>query len=243
MWISAGLVAGAAVLTGTAMAASDNGTAATTTAATTDQSQPKAHHAQFDNSALLSLLQIDQATLKQELKAGKSLADIAAEKGVAEQQVIDTLVQQATQRIDQAVQNGKLTQDKADQMKAKLADRVKAMVEKKGGPAFSKHEHGEKGGQLKEVATVLGITPQDLMTQLKQGKSIAQIAQDKGMTEDQVVNALLDKEKARITKFVEKTGWEQEAKGDRETKDDQTQQQQQQQQPQQSADQTQTQAQ
>ena len=67
-----------------------------------------------------------------ELRSGKSLADVAKEKGVDEQAVIDGLVSAASTRIDQAVKDGKLAQDKADAMKAKLPDRIKALVEHQG---------------------------------------------------------------------------------------------------------------
>jgi hypothetical protein len=87
----------------------------------------------FANQELLSLLKIDSNALQTELKAGKSLADIAQEKGVQEQQVIDLLVKQSEQRNDEAVKSGKLTQDKADQMKSKEQDRIKQQVEHKGG--------------------------------------------------------------------------------------------------------------
>ncbi len=67
-----------------------------------------------------------------ELRSGKSLADVAKAKGLDEQKVIDSLVSAADARIDQAVKDGKLAQDKADTMKAKLPDRIKALVEHQG---------------------------------------------------------------------------------------------------------------
>jgi hypothetical protein len=109
---------------------------------TQQSGQPKGANRQyqrkslFDNQELLSLLKIDSATLKQELKAGKSLADIAAEKKVPEQQVIDLMVKDSAQRIDQSVQSGKVSQDKATQMKAKMQEQIKKNVERKGGFGF-----------------------------------------------------------------------------------------------------------
>jgi hypothetical protein len=130
---------------GLAIAAITGCSSTNTTAANQQQSAPAKqdqgqstqkkgqHKGQADNQELLSLLKIDSNTLQEDFKAGKSLADIAAEKGVPEQQVIDLLVKQSAQRTDEAVKSGKLTQDKADQMKAKEPDRIKKSVEHKGG--------------------------------------------------------------------------------------------------------------
>jgi predicted DNA-binding protein YlxM (UPF0122 family) len=198
-------------ITGSAFAANNTTSSTPTQAASTTQAVSTQHanlfkHKanQFEDQKLLTLLNIDAQTLKQDLKAGKSLADIAAEKNITEQQVIDLLVTDATQKLDQAVQSGKLTQDKADKMKTNLTDKIKKVVERKGTFHEGKKKQGFAGGYLKDAADVLGTTPQDLLSQLKTGKSLAQIAQAKNMTEQQLVDALLQKSKDRLTKMVEK---------------------------------------
>jgi hypothetical protein len=200
-------------ITGSVYAASSTTTSTDTAQQQATDNQVKEKHG-HSNQELLTLLGIDDATLKQDFKAGQSLADIATAKTVDEQKVIDLLVSQESQRIDQAVTAGKLTQAQADQKKAKLADEVKQRVEHKGG--FGR-EHGHEEGGLKDVASVLNTTTTDLQTQLKAGQTIAQIAQAKGISEDSLINQLLQKDKDRLTKMVEKT-WQQ--KDDGETKDD-----------------------
>ena len=76
------------------------------------------------SDVLTGVLGIDADTLQTELRDGKSLADIATENGVDPQAVIDALVAEATTEIDQAVTDGKMDADRADQMKADLADRI-----------------------------------------------------------------------------------------------------------------------
>jgi hypothetical protein len=122
-------------------ASASNSSSQPTQQATQQTSQPSSDNGQanhkgqgpYENQELLSLLKIDSNTLQSDLKAGKSLADIAQEKGVQDQQVIDLLVKQSAQKADEAVKSGKLTQDKADQMKGKEQDRIKQEVERKGG--------------------------------------------------------------------------------------------------------------
>lgn len=83
--------------------------------------------------AAATALGTDAATLRQALRDGKSIADVAAEKGVAVDTVVKALSDAATVKIDQAVTDGKLTQTQADSMKASLTERITAMVNAKGG--------------------------------------------------------------------------------------------------------------
>lgn len=66
-----------------------------------------------------------------ERQSGKSLVEIAKEKGIAEQQVIDAIIKQRTQNIDAAADAGRITKEKADQVKAAMTEQVKQMVNAK----------------------------------------------------------------------------------------------------------------
>jgi hypothetical protein len=79
--------------------------------------------------AVADAIGIDEATLRTELQ-GSTIAAVAANHGVDVQTVIDTLVTDATTRIDQAVTNGKLTQSEADTIKSQLTDRITDAVNK-----------------------------------------------------------------------------------------------------------------
>lgn len=73
-----------------------------------------------------------------ELRAGKTLAAVAAEQGVAVDALIDALVGTATERIAAAVEAGKLEQARADELRAGLRDKITTMVNEgtpgRGGP-------------------------------------------------------------------------------------------------------------
>ena len=68
-----------------------------------------------------------------ELRSGSSIADVAREHNVDPQKVIDAYVAKADARLDKAVQNGKLTQDKADKLKAKAPELAAKVVNKTRG--------------------------------------------------------------------------------------------------------------
>jgi hypothetical protein len=76
------------------------------------------------SDALTELLGIDAATLREELESGSTLAEVATAHGVDTQVVIDTLVTAAAAQIDQAVTDGRIDADKADEIKATLEERV-----------------------------------------------------------------------------------------------------------------------
>ncbi len=73
--------------------------------------------------------------LKDALKNGKSIAQVAKEHDKSVDDIVDAIVKESTSDIDQAVKDGKLDSSKADEIKQKLRDRVKKLVnrERRGG--------------------------------------------------------------------------------------------------------------
>jgi hypothetical protein len=71
---------------------------------------------------------IEPRELVEQLRQGKSIAEVATEHGVDPQTVIDALVAKANERIDQAVANGHLDADRAAQLKEKAPERIAKLV-------------------------------------------------------------------------------------------------------------------
>jgi hypothetical protein len=71
---------------------------------------------------------VSEDDLKQALKDGKSIAQVAKEHDKSADDVGDAIVKKATSAIDQTVKDGKLDSKKADEIKQKLPDRVKQLV-------------------------------------------------------------------------------------------------------------------
>jgi len=86
------------------------------------------------NSELLALLKLDADQLRKEMKAGKSLAEIAAAQGVSKDAVITMLTKQKEQKLAEAVKAGKLTQKQAEKRIETFASFVKQRVEQKSAP-------------------------------------------------------------------------------------------------------------
>jgi polyhydroxyalkanoate synthesis regulator phasin len=81
-----------------------------------------------DGEVTAQLLGIDVEALRDELKAGNSIADIAVANGVDPQTVIDALIIEAEGHVDLMVEDGRLTDDEATTMKERIAERVTARV-------------------------------------------------------------------------------------------------------------------
>jgi hypothetical protein len=75
---------------------------------------------------------ITSEELRTAVRDGSTIAEVAEANDVDVQTVIDKLVADAETRLDEAVANGRLTEDQAAEIKANLPDRVTAMVNGEG---------------------------------------------------------------------------------------------------------------
>jgi DNA-binding CsgD family transcriptional regulator len=155
-----------------------------------------------DNTELLALLKIDAAKLKEEWKAGKSLAEIAAAQGVSAEAVIELLTKQHEAKLAEAVKAGKLTQEQADKLKEKTAERVKAFVENPHvgrGHGFGGKWHLKDNAEL---LALLKIDAEKLKEEWKAGKSLAEIAAAQGVSTEAVIELLTKQHEAKLAEAV-----------------------------------------
>ncbi|WP_289142512.1 hypothetical protein [uncultured Brevibacillus sp.] len=157
-----------------------------------------------ENSELLSLLKLDADKLQEELKAGKSLAEVAEAQGVDTDDVVALLVKEQEARLAEAVKSGKLTQEQADKMTENASERVKKQVENThAGKGFDKGR-GFGGGHEKneELLSLLKLDADKLQEELKSGKSLAEVAKAQGVDTDDVVALLVKEQEAKLAEAV-----------------------------------------
>ncbi len=144
-------------------------------------------------------------------KAEQAVLDDAAKRlDVTPDQLRDALSQAQDAQIDQAVKDGKLTQKQADAIKARRKQSGRVLG---GGPGrlgggghrfgrgFGPH-HGPAGAIFPDLAKALGVTREQLKTQLRDGKSIADIAKAQGKSLDDVRSSLKADAKTAADKAV-----------------------------------------
>ena len=154
--------------------------------------------------AILKDAGVTKDELKQGATEGKTFGEIITaygSKSVAQEKT-DALAA-LDKRVTEAVTAGKLTQAQADKIKAEApAAFDKFMAAKPGdhkpSPAQGKIAAIGKDA-LQTVAETIGITPEELKTQLAGGKSIAEIA---GPKTDAVIAALTTKANTAIDKAI-----------------------------------------
>lgn len=176
-----------------------------TQAATTPvQTMHHGHRGEWLGKGIAGYLGLNQKTLRTDLQAGQSLAQIAAAQGKTEQDVINYIESSAKAKLDKQVQNGKLSQVQETKRLAKMDSHVKGFVEHKGVLAKSPGQPTllQRSGGLHGVAKALKITPQTLRADLKNGQTILQVAQGKGVSESMLTSQLQSNLKGRLDKLV-----------------------------------------
>jgi hypothetical protein len=129
-----------------------------------------------DLDAAASYLGLTTANLLTQLQGGKTLSAVAdATSGKSTGGLVAALVAHEKQELADAVAAGKLTQAQADQLGSTLTQRFNDFVthsgsRPSGGPG------GRHGGGFDAAAGYLGTTESELLTQLRAGKTLAQIA-------------------------------------------------------------------
>lgn len=148
-------------------------------------------------------------------RAADYLAKLAANLGVSVDQLKAANLATQHQLIDEAVAAGRLTAEQAAQLKERLAQADGRHF----GPVLPRvHRHhpgnapGGPGGLriapanvLAPVSEFLGIDPQTLMSELRAGKSLAQIAQERGKTRDELKAVLTAQFGAMVDQLIDRS--------------------------------------
>ena len=132
--------------------------------------------------------------------------DVAARLGTTPEKLRTAFREALAARIDAAVKAGKLTPEQGAKLKERLADAKGLGLRLRGRLAHHQRAfvHGIRlrTHRLGPLASYLGITPQELRSELRSGKSLAQIATAHGKTVDGLVGAITQKAKERLDKAV-----------------------------------------
>jgi polyhydroxyalkanoate synthesis regulator phasin len=114
-------------------------------------------------------------------------ARVAAHLGVTEQQLVDAFKTARVEMLDEAVAAGKISPEEAEQ--------VRQRIEESQGLGLGLGLRGWRihalGGIVSSVAETLDMTPREIAQDLRQGQSLAEIGQAKGVSTDTLKSAIL----------------------------------------------------
>lgn len=160
-------------------------------------------------------LDMTAADLVTELQGGKSIAQVAEEKGVDLQTIVDAAVAQHTTMVNAMVQTGQLTQEQADAMTALMTANLTAELSDTTGLGMGMGMGfgqdfdrgfgfgGAENSLITIAAEQLDMTAADLVTELQGGKTIAQVAEEKGVDLQTIVDAAVAQHTTQINAMVE----------------------------------------
>ena len=118
--------------------------------------------------------------------------DAAKQLGVTPSALTAALKKALENRIDAAVAAGRLTKEQGEELKQRIeSGDLPLFFGPRGGP----HEHF---GELDAAASYLGLTEAQLDEQLDSGKTLAQVAKDRGKSVDGLIQALVDAATKRL---------------------------------------------
>jgi polyhydroxyalkanoate synthesis regulator phasin len=130
--------------------------------------------------------------------------DAADQLGVEPSELSDALKEALKNRVDEAVEEGRLTEEQGRELKERIDAGETPLV----FPGFGRHGgfglgHGQFG-KLDTAAEYLGLTEEQLGDRLRKGETLAEIARAEGKSVDGLVDALDAKANEKIDKAVEK---------------------------------------
>ena len=147
---------------------------------------------------------VTDADIKTALDSGKSLYDLAVEKGITDTQMKEYMITEGTKRIDDAVTNGKMTAEQAAAAKTKLNEASANWNFKDKGNGMMNGFKGMGGGHniLSSLLKEKGATDADIKSALDSGKSLYDLAIEKGITDAQMKEYMITEGTKRIDDAV-----------------------------------------
>ncbi len=107
-------------------------------------------------SGVAEVIGVDAETLRTELAGGATVADVATANGVEVEAVVDVIVTERTERIESAVERGRLTDDEAAERLAGLEEQVTTRVEQGRPDDAQGLRGGQRGPRGPQVADAAG---------------------------------------------------------------------------------------
>jgi len=184
----------------------------TTGAATAPRAQGKGFARHFGNgkgflAPVAGFLGISTTDLQTALQNGQTLAQIGQAHGKSASDLTTFLKNQLKTQLDKAVANGKITSQQETTVLNNADSRFGKLINvsfKQNGPKPGMAWRGAGFGRayLPTVAKTLGMNVSDVQTELKSGKTLAQIATEHGKTSTDLETAIINGLKPQLDKLM-----------------------------------------
>lgn len=144
--------------------------------------------------------------LNQSAEADQSLSDLISANGDDPAQISADAQATATERINTAVSEGRLSQEEADEMLANLPSAIEIILNNPLPRPQNGPNPDQRGQELREAANViaesLGMTPEELLQAWRDGSTLSEIITANGGDVAAVTQTLIDAATERINTAV-----------------------------------------
>lgn len=127
------------------------------------------------------------------------LEDAASELGVEPSELAAAIEKALANRVDAAVEAGRITEAEA----AELKERIEAGEVPLFGVPHGRRLHHGPFGSLDAAASQLGVTKAELRTALRDGRTLADVAEAEGKSVDGLVDALVEDATQKLDEAVD----------------------------------------
>ena len=175
-----------------------------------------ARHAGPGPHSLLTIaaqqLEITPADLRDAITGGATIAELADAAGVDTTAIVDAYVDIYRERLDGAVEQGRLTQAEADEKLLQIAEQAADKLEQPWQASDKPARHGRLGHHpapfaahalLGVAAEQLDMTPAEIRGALTGSDTIAGIAEAQGLDTTAIVDAVVSQASDRLQQMVD----------------------------------------
>ena len=141
----------------------------------------------------------DKALPRQEF-----LSRVAARLGVSEEQLREAVRSTELEMLDEAVQQGRIPSERADRLRQRIEEGRLLPPLPRPAPRQERLGPGQRL-VLRATAEALGVTPAELVREVRDsGKSLAQLAEEKGISREELKSRILDDVQKHVDKGLER---------------------------------------
>lgn len=142
-------------------------------------------------------LNLEMSEVVAQLREGKTLSQIIQDNGSDVEAVLEDLLAEHQERLQEAVDVGRITQEQMDERLARLEEwYTRALNSERLAHVVERVSHFRSlvnhRALVRGVADALGLEVSEVVAQLREGKTLAQIIEDNGSTAEEVVDAMLE---------------------------------------------------
>jgi ribosomal protein S20 len=175
----------------------------------------KSHILKAGLNSLSEVSGLNKQVFSDGFRAGKSINQVLIENGKDPVAIQAELLGRARERLDKAVADGKLSEEKAGGAYARAAQAIPAMMDRvptdEGHGDLGRHVQHAGRSLMQSAASTIGLELSVLIEQVRAGQTIAEVAAAKGVAPQTVIdnavaaaNAQIDEAEANGTISAEK---------------------------------------